>query len=398
MNILHIATKDTGGAGIASLRIHSAVKDFGTFGVQSRLLLLWDNSGISKTDGSIFLYKNSNHAGKKIGDYLTLLNRSCKTKNIFSKKYIQAMYYDSYYFPETHYLIKWADIIHLHWVNGFVNPVRFFKKVAKPVVWTFHDMTPFSGGNPYESGIFENNLPKFDRHLIKKRECIARHGKIFGHATSFAFKDKANEYQTIREENIFVIPYPLNPHLYSYKNRDEAAEKLNIPKDKPVILFVAADVGNYRKGVRFLLNENIRNSYRLIMAGAKSPELEKYCDIIQLGSLNKEQLCLAYSLADLFVTPSIEEAFGQTSIEALYCGTPVVAFPTSGAKQIIRDGENGFIAEKISEDALCDAIKKAQQHVFDREQIASNAKATYNPEKITALLVDMYKKVQNYAK
>jgi len=396
MKILHISTKDTGGASTASMRLHSALKNFNSPDLQSKMLLLWDNTGISKSDDTIHLYENEFPFLKKTGDYLSFLKlKYLKNKNPLDEQYIKSQFYHSFYYPETHKLIKWADIIHLHWINGFVNPFKFFKTVDKPVVWRFPDMTPFSGGNCYESGIFENNIHKFDRFLEQKKKIFSIHGKIYGQATTSEFKKKATEYQTFKEDNIFVIPNPLDTSLYSPKSKEEAKNSFKINTNKPVILFVAADVNNSRKGIHFLMEEKIQSEFTLVVAGTKNEKLSSYKNIIQLGKLNQEQLNFAYSMADLYVTPSIEEAFGQTTVEALYCGIPVVAFPTSGSKDIIENGTNGYIANDISVEGLYEAIKKALQHPFDRNQIVSLANSKYSPDIIVKQLIDMYKYILN---
>ena len=69
----------------------------------------------------------------------------------------------SFHSLEEHPLIEWADVINLHWVPEFLDYPRFFEKVSKPVVWTMHDMLPFSGGYHYLS---EN---KIEKPLVEKR-------------------------------------------------------------------------------------------------------------------------------------------------------------------------------------------------------------------------------------
>ena len=53
-----------------------------------------------------------------------------------------------------HPKFKEADIIHLHWISGFVDYAKFFDKCDKPIFWTFHDFEPFSGGFHY-SNLFD---------------------------------------------------------------------------------------------------------------------------------------------------------------------------------------------------------------------------------------------------
>ena len=74
-------------------------------------------------------------------------------------------------------------------------------------------------------------------------------------------------------------------------------------------------------------------------------------------------LALFYSAADLLAFPSLQEGFGQTIVEALACGLPVVGFDTGGMRDAIRPGITGFIARAKTADALADALHVALEDV-----------------------------------
>ena len=52
----------------------------------------------------------------------------------------------SEYKVHLHSLIDWADIIHLHWIQDFIDFPTFFANVHKPILWTCHDLNPMMGG------------------------------------------------------------------------------------------------------------------------------------------------------------------------------------------------------------------------------------------------------------
>ena len=59
-------------------------------------------------------------------------------------------------------------------------------------------------------------------------------------------------------------------------------------------------------------------------------------EVSELGYLNDhEMINNAYSAADVFITPSLAESFGNTVLESLLCGTPVIGFPVGGVKEQI---------------------------------------------------------------
>ncbi len=77
-----------------------------------------------------------------------------------------------------------------------------------------------------------------------------------------------------------------------------------------------------------------------------------------LGRLYDDfSLALAYNGADVFVAPSLQEAFGQTYLESMSCGTPCVAFDYSGPKDIIDHKKNGYLAEYRDSQSLAEGIQ-----------------------------------------
>jgi Glycosyl transferases group 1 len=93
------------------------------------------------------------------------------------------------------------------------------------------------------------------------------------------------------------------------------------------------------------------------------PELVKFGAIYDL-----EQQALLYSAADLFVGPSLEEAFGQVYIEAAACGTPSICYPVDGAPEAVIDGIVGRVAKNVGPDALADAIME----LYSNHQLRTN--------------------------
>jgi glycosyltransferase involved in cell wall biosynthesis len=83
-----------------------------------------------------------------------------------------------------------------------------------------------------------------------------------------------------------------------------------------------------------------------------------------LGFIEDETvLAEIYSAADLFIIPSIDDNLPNTVIESLMCGTPVVGFRTGGIPDVISDGENGYICQSISPQALA-RHNKAYYKIF----------------------------------
>lgn len=87
-----------------------------------------------------------------------------------------------------------------------------------------------------------------------------------------------------------------------------------------------------------------------------------------------ELLSLIYSAADIFVIPSLQEAFGQTALEALACGTPVVGFRVGGIPDMVRSGVTGVLAEPANVTDMAEKIRWMAKHPEERIRMGSNAR------------------------
>jgi lipopolysaccharide transport system ATP-binding protein len=85
----------------------------------------------------------------------------------------------------------------------------------------------------------------------------------------------------------------------------------------------------------------------------------------------------------------------NTVIESLMCGTPVVGFRTGGIPDVISDGENGYICQSISPQALTDTIKRTMRSldIFERTKIAESAKQKYSLHVQAASYRDVYEEI-----
>lgn len=100
-------------------------------------------------------------------------------------------------------------------------------------------------------------------------------------------------------------------------------------------------------------------SVKLVFAGdgPHRSVLQNQCpDAIFMGMCSHTQLALLYANADLFLFPSLTETFGNVTLEALACGTPVLAFDCAAASELVEDGLNGWLVRGESSE---DFIQKA---------------------------------------
>jgi glycosyltransferase involved in cell wall biosynthesis len=91
-----------------------------------------------------------------------------------------------------------------------------------------------------------------------------------------------------------------------------------------------------------------------------------------LSGLSPDELRELYRTCAFYVQPG-EEDFGIAAVEALACGAPVVALDRGGARDVVRDGENGTLYSEDGAEALADAVSRAAARKFDYTQLRASA-------------------------
>jgi len=177
------------------------------------------------------------------------------------------------------------------------------------------------------------------------------------------------------KNKIFVAPNA--SHFYEEVNKIESKKilkKYNL-EGKKIILYLGRLIE--RKGIKYLIEafkliQKNHKNFALLIAGTGNEEvkLQKYCDsldlhnVLFLGYVSEKVKHNLYSIADVFVLPSIKteglaEVWGMTVNEAMSSGTPVICTEAVGAAyDLIVDGFNGYIVKERDSEALTQAILK----------------------------------------
>ena len=118
-------------------------------------------------------------------------------------------------------------------------------------------------------------------------------------------------------------------------------------------------------------------------------------DVVFLGDQTQESLNKLYNIADVLTVPSRVEGFGLVAIEALACGTPVVATNNGGMVDFINE-KVGALVDVEDKIALAKEIKKIiyEERKFDRKILANYAKKNYSQEIVIGELINLYRKIR----
>ncbi|WP_044749132.1 glycosyltransferase family 4 protein [Bacillus alveayuensis] len=310
------------------------------------------------------------------------------------------------------------DIVHLHWItNGFYS-LTSLKKLKLPIVWTLHDSWPFTGGChvPGECEKYikscgacpqlnSTNKKDLSYHILKMKKKLLKDINLTLVAPSNWLAECARKSEIFKDFRIEVIHNGLFCNIFKPIDKNFAREILNLPKDKNLILFGAvSSLSDRNKGFDYLksslkeisLNNN---DIELIVFGDTKPNnpIKINLKVHYFGFIHDDYtLALLYSAADLMCVPSKQEAFGQTAAEAMACGTPVVAFNTSGLKDIVDHKINGYLANPYDYKDFARGIKwilTKQEELQIGKNARKKVQSNFNIVDITKKYINLYREL-----
>lgn len=285
------------------------------------------------------------------------------------------------------------DIIYSHyWLSGLAARKLRCIWGGTPIVQMFHTLGKMKNKiaqTPEERDIplrinSEEEIMKFADHLIA--------------ATPIEKKQLIDLYQA-NQDKISVIPPGVNLKLFNPLPKKEALQKIDVPSDHNLILFVGRiqplkGIDGLIIAMSIFLKRYPELKEKLCISiiggnpnadsGAERVELDRLrtlkkslgvADLITfLGAKDQNTLVNYYSAAQMVVMPSHYESFGMVAIEAMACGTPVIAYDVGGLTYIIEDGVNGYLVPPQDYNALADKIGLLLKYPVLREHLSEHAR------------------------
>lgn len=375
MRITHFNTFDeAGGAARAAYRLHTGLR---LLGHDSKLVVLSKTS----SEPSVVAFAPAR-------DILTRGRRTIRrrylgyaTRALLSRPLGSTFFSDdrTQHTADVFRQVTPSDVLHLHWIVGLLECGPFLRRAERntPIVWTFHDMNPFTGGCHHsgECRRFSEQCGRcpelgsarqsdLSRSIwVRKRLAfdLLRSRKFCAVAPSRWLADMAGRSSLMRDCNLRVIPYGVDVETFQPVDKTKARASLGLPPDAKVLLFVSRWLNDGFKGLPVLLQaaERMKDIPGLLLVTVGEGQLAKDLPLrsMALGSIADERrLALLYSAADVLALPSIQENFPNTALEALSCGLPVVGSRIGGIPEIVCEGRTGLLVESSDPGGLARAL------------------------------------------
>lgn len=416
-NVLHLSTFDNvGGAARATLRLHEALKK---------------NSYLS---GILSLFKSTNDK-----NVYTIFNTRFKR---YILKFFQKLSHTLYGFKEleadkpysinkfglllhSNKLVQNCKILHLHWINYHYISLRELEKIVslkKPMVWTMHDMWAFTGGchNPIDCRKYQNECGTcpilessrsndISNAILKRKIDIFKNANITIIAPSYWMKKQVKNSTIFKDKRVEVIPNAINYDFFKKTLFENI--KLYFPfieKRTNYICFGAHSKASY-KGLDFLIDalilyakENDTKDLELVIFGDTNQEvLEKLPKSFVHHNVGKivddNKLRALYGFVDIFVSPSLQESFGQVLTESMACETACIAFNNSGSLDIIDHKVNGYLADYKDSNSIKNGLVYLLNDKIHLEKMQKNAREkiinSFDYDIVAKQHIDLYESI-----
>ncbi|MGB7921051.1 MAG: glycosyltransferase [Desulfobacterales bacterium] len=255
------------------------------------------------------------------------------------------------------------DLIHSHyWLSGSLGEMAR-ERWQRPHVITFHTL----GAVKNSTGV---GKPEPQLRIATEKNLAATCERVL----STTAKDKVQLVRIYNavSDRIGVVPCGVDLNLFRPLDMAEARHRLGFAPDHPIVLFVGRfdSVKGIDRLVTAMTYLRRVESLRLVLVGGDglaSPmtrRLQKQARDLGLqdtvtfaGRIDQDRLPPYYSAADVLVVPSLYESFGLVGLEALACGTPVVATPVGAMESILQQGRTGQVVTEADPRLLADAIE-----------------------------------------
>ena len=333
---------------------------------------------------------------------------------------LRAMLYPYGWRLLNHPSFKRADVVHYHLLHNNMISYAMFPELssAKPSILTIHDPWLLTG-----HCIHPINCVKWERHECKDCPHLDRVFSMNEDNASYMWELKkavfANldidlvvaskwMYDMVRRspitshfKNVHLVPFGIDTSLFT-TGRDKAAIRLRhgIPQEN-VALFFRSDPSLF-KGLAYIqeMLEQMQTSVpiTLLTVGQSGVVQPGRYGIIEKGWVDDEELMAdLYAASDIFLMPSVAEAFGVMAIEAMATGLPVVVFEGTALPDVTFAPDCGIVVENNCAIRFAKIVERLVEYPEERQKRGCLARTlaveNYDTSKHYQVMLELYKEV-----
>ncbi len=267
------------------------------------------------------------------------------------------------------------QLVHTHyWMSGWVG-MQLKKHYPTQLVHTYHSL----GAVKYQS---VSDIPAIaDQRLAIEREIL----ETFDCVVPTSPQERADLQNLVSTKgNTEIIPCGTDIENFKVLSKPEARRQLGLPTTNKTVMYVGRF--DQRKGIETLVRAIAQicdgretskldmDTLSLLIVGGSDPnqadglERQRIEDLVTelgitaqvnfVGMVGHDMLPLYYAAADVCVVPSHYEPFGLVAIEAMACGTPVIASDVGGLQFTVVSEETGLLVPPQDVDAFAQAIER----------------------------------------
>jgi len=349
INVLHVSYSKSGGAGAVAAQLSRG----------QALLANYESDFLFASESNIKNrpFDNMDLTTKAVIDNLIIKKRSWPTLFTLTRNTSDELLSEK--------LVDFEGVLHFHWLNGILNlhNVVNYSKMGKKILWTIHDMEPFTGGchNSINCMNFEKLcsgcpavkqifMPQVQKAKLEKNGLLSLIDNV---TLVFPSRWLLNNFKSGAPQCSSALEFVPNPVSDIFF--EKGAHDLNFKKRDSqhlVLGFVSNDLNDSIKQFAGVIeavqmvSKLVTKPIKLIAVGAKFKNYPKELnfEVIQAGIVSDQsRLRDLYSEMDLLISNSLSESFGLTIAEASAVGVPSLVLEGSGSRELIENNLTGFI-------------------------------------------------------
>ena len=305
------------------------------------------------------------------------------------------------------------DLLHSHyWMSGIAAGTLSDLWSGVPILQMFHTL-----------GEMKNRVARSaeeregEYRLEGERQVLRRADRVI--AATLAEQAQLEWLYQADVNKITVIPPGVDTSHFYPIPADEARQFIGLDPDARMILFVGRierlkGLDTLIRAVACLRLKDLPEPISLVVIGGNpdvAPEemttemarIQRMCNELTMGKMvaflgrrDQSTLPYYYSAAEVVVMPSHYESFGMVALEAMACGTPVIASQVGGLAFLVEDGVTGYTVPAEDHDALCEKLTAILGDESLRKKMGRNAAMNarnYDWKKIAKQIVGVYEEM-----